>query len=76
MAKVELELISDADMHLSFEKGKKGRVSCISKRYSKASNKYLKSCEPKQGTILYTWTLIIYMAMLCLNFFQQADSNG
>ena len=76
MAKVELELISDADMYLSFEKGMKGRVSCISKRYSKASNKYLKSCEPKQGTILYTWTLIIYMAMLCLNFFQQADSNG
>ena len=48
MAKVELELISDADMYFLFEKGMKGGVSCISKRYSKASNKHLKSCEPKQ----------------------------
>ena len=48
MAKVELELISDADMYLLFEKGMRGRVSHISKRYSKANNKHLKSYGPNQ----------------------------
>ena len=34
MTKVELELISDADMYLFFEKGMRGGVSYISKRYN------------------------------------------
>ena len=37
MTKVELKLISDADVHLFFEEGMRG---VISKRYSKANNKY------------------------------------
>ena len=45
--KVELQLISDADMYLFFE-NIKGGVSYISNRYSKAINKYLKSYDPKQ----------------------------
>ena len=48
MAKFELRLISDADLYLFFEKGTRGGVSYISKRYSKANNKYLKSYYPKQ----------------------------
>ena len=48
MAKIELELILDADMYLFFEKGMRGRVSYISKRYSKANKKYLKSYDSKQ----------------------------
>ena len=48
MAKIELELILDADMYLFFEKGLRGGVSYISKRYSKASKKYLKSYDSKQ----------------------------
>ena len=43
ITKVELELISDAYMYLLFEKGMRGGVSCICKRYSKANNDYLKS---------------------------------
>ena len=50
MTKVELKLISDADIYTFFEKGMRGGVSYISKRYSKANNKYLKSCDPKQRT--------------------------
>ena len=46
--KFELELVSDADMYLFFEKGMRGGVSYISKRYSKANKKYLKSYDPKQ----------------------------
>ena len=41
------KLISDVDMHLLFEKGMKG-LNYISKRHSKANNKYLKSYDPKQ----------------------------
>ena len=48
MTKVELEVISDRDIHLSFEKGMIDWVSYISKRYSKANKKYLKSYDPKQ----------------------------
>ena len=48
MTKVELELISDADLYLFFKMGMSGRVSYISKRCSKANNKHLKSYDPKQ----------------------------
>ena len=48
LTKVELEVISDAIMYLLFEKGMRGAVSYISKRYSKSNNKYLKSYDPKQ----------------------------
>ena len=47
MTKVELELIADLDMYLFFEEGMRGGVLYISKRYSKANNKYLKSYDPK-----------------------------
>ena len=40
MTKVELENISDVDIHLFIEKGMRGGISYINKRYSKANNKY------------------------------------
>ena len=56
MTKVELELISDADMHLFFQKVMRGGVSDISKRYSEANNKQ-KSYDPKQESkhIIYSY---------------------
>ena len=48
MTKFGIELSSDPNMYLVFEKGMTSGVSYISKRYSKASNKYLKSYNPKQ----------------------------
>ena len=48
MTKVEIEPISDADLYLFFVEGMRNPVSYISKRYSKANNKYLKSYGPKQ----------------------------
>ena len=57
MTKVEVELIPDPDVYTFFEKGMRGGVSYISNRYSKASNKYLKSCDPKQESkhTIYLW---------------------
>ena len=40
MTKVELEKISNADIHLFIEKGMTGGISYVNKRYSKANNKY------------------------------------
>ena len=40
MTKVELEKISNADIHLFIEKEMRGGISYINKRYSKANNKY------------------------------------
>ena len=45
---MELELIPDPDMYISFEKGTRGRAFCICNRYSKANDKHLKSYDPKQ----------------------------
>ena len=77
MKQIELELITDPDMYILFEKGIRGRLSYISNRYSKANNKYLKSYDPKQESknIIYL-DAIVYMAMQYLNFFQQVDLNG
>ena len=51
VSKVEIELISDAGMYFFFEKDMRGGVSYISKRYSKASNKFLEPYE----LILKVW---------------------
>ena len=47
ITKVGLELITDPEILIFFEKGMRGRVSYISNRHSKANNKYLKSFDPK-----------------------------
>ena len=60
MVKVELGLITGADRYLFFEKGMKGGVSCIYKRYNKASNRSLKSYDPKQES-----KNIIYLRKAC-----------
>ena len=49
MTKVKLELISDLDIYIFFEKGMRGGVSYISNRYRKANNKYLKSYDQNKN---------------------------
>ena len=74
--KVEVELIWNANMYLFFEKGMRGGVSYIFKRYSKGNNKYLKSYDPKQESkhIIYLDVINLY-GILCLCSFHQADLN-
>ena len=45
MTGVELELIDDIDMHLFIEKGMRGGISYIAKRYIKANNVYMKNYD-------------------------------
>ena len=60
MTEFELKVISDADMHLLFEKDISGGFTKKSNRYSKANNMYLKSYDPKQES-----KHIIYLDAYC-----------
>ena len=51
MTDVKLEKILDIDMHLFIEKGLRGRISHIAKKYSKANNKYIKNYDPSKPSI-------------------------
>ena len=48
MTDIELEKIPDIGKHLFIEKGLRGGISYISKRYAKANNKYIYDYDPKK----------------------------
>ncbi len=52
---MELDLLSDPDMYLMIERGIRGGVSSIMKRFSEANHKYLDNYDPKKPNkhILY-----------------------
>ena len=50
LTKIQLELASDPGMNLFFEKGMRGGVSNISKRYNKSNNKNLKPYDQRFKT--------------------------
>ena len=53
MTDVKLEKISDIDIYLFIEKGLRGGISYIAKRYAKANNKYMCDYNPnKQSTFI------------------------
>ncbi|KAL9982399.1 hypothetical protein ACROYT_G004435 [Oculina patagonica] len=45
---VELELLTDYEMHLFVERGLRGGISMVSKRYAKANNPYVEGFDPSQ----------------------------
>ena len=55
MEGVKLEKISDFYKYLFIEKGLRGGISYIAKRYTKANNKYINDYDPKKqlAFILY-----------------------
>ena len=67
-SKVELELLTDPDMLLMFEKGIRGGISMISNRHGRANNKYMKekfdSSQPSKfvpyldANNLYGWAMM------------------
>ena len=63
---VELELFTDYEMHLFVERGMRGGISMVSKRYAKANNQYVPGYDPSKPTIyimyldannLYGWAM-------------------
>ena len=70
MTGIELELISDIDKHFFIEKGMRGGISYIGKRYSKANNKYMIDYDSSEESIyivyldansLYGWGMSQYL---------------
>jgi len=53
---VELELLTDLDMHLFIEKGMRGGISMASKQYAKANNPRAAGYDPSKPIIF-----IIYL---------------
>ena len=67
---VKLEKIVDPDMYLLIEKGLRGGISYIAKRYSEANNKYMKNYDLTKPSIyigyldmnkLYGWAMSDYL---------------
>jgi hypothetical protein len=63
---VEVDLMSDPDMYLLIEKGIRGGIRTITKRYAKANNKYMSEYEPGKEIVhlpymdannLYGWAM-------------------
>ena len=84
MTKVELELITDPDMYIFFEKRMRGSVSSMSNRYNKANNKYLKSYNPKQDSKhiiyvdpnnLYSYTVSKFLLTSDLKWIDTKESD-
>ena len=70
MTGVKLEKISDIDKYVFIEKGLRGEISYIAKRYTKANNKYMNDYDPKKLSTfisyldmnnLYGWAMSEYL---------------
>ena len=70
MTGVKLEKIVDIHMYLFIEKGLRGGISYIAKRYAKANNKYMNDYDPKKPSTfisyldmnnLYGWAMSEYL---------------
>ena len=55
MTGVKLEKISDIDKYLFIEKGLRGGISYIAKRYAKANNKYMNDYDPKKPSTFISY---------------------
>ena len=82
MTGVKLEKISDIDKYLFIEKGSRGGISYIAKRYAKANNKYMNGYDPKKASTfitnldmnnLYGWAMSEYLPNGGFKWFKNVD---
>ena len=55
MTGIKLEKLSDTDMNLFIEKGTRGGIFYIAKRYAKANNKYMNDYDPEKPSTFITY---------------------
>ena len=55
MTEVELELLTDPDMHLFIEEGIRGGISMISKKHSVANNPYVQGYDSKKNPVFLSY---------------------
>ena len=55
MTNIKLEKLLDIDKYLFIEKGLRGGISYIAKRYAKANNKYTENYDPKKSSMFITY---------------------
>ena len=82
MTDVKLEKVSDIDKYLFIEKGSRGGISYITKRYAKANNKYMNGYNPEKISTfityldensLYGWTKSEYLPYEKLEWLENVD---
>ena len=82
MTGIKLEKISDIDKHLFIEKGLRGGISYIAKRYAKANNKYMNDYDPKKPSTfisyldmnnLYGWAMSEHLPYAGFKWLKNAD---
>ena len=73
MTDAKLEKISDIDKYLFIEKGSRGRISYIAKRYTKPNNKSMSDYDAEKPSTfityldennLYGWSMSKYLPYL------------
>ena len=75
---MKLEKLSDTDMYLFIEKGLKGGISFIAKRYAKGNNKNTWKIVILQNH-QYTYCTLIWITCMigqCVIIFLMVDLNG
>ena len=85
---VDLEKIANINMYLCIEKGLRGGISYIAKRYARANNKYVINYDPRKPSIyisnldtsnLYGCAVssyLLYGGFKCLKNFDNFDVNS
>ena len=82
MTGIKLEKVSDIDQYLFIEKGTRGGISYIAKRYAKANNKYLNYYNSEEPSTfisyldknnLYGWTMSEYLPQGEFNWVKNVD---
>ena len=82
MTGVKLQKISDIYKYLFIEKGLRGGISYIAKRYAKANNKYMNDYDPKKPSNfisyldmnnMYGWTMSEYLSYEGFKWLKNVD---
>ena len=73
---IELELMTDQDMHLFIEIGMRGGISMVSKRHAKANNPLVETYDPRKPNTSQTFCAWAYSSSVLLLPFSFECNNS